>query len=215
MRAASQDPTAYLSSVGPPRNCGRAISVSACVDITSSCPFRQQLMSNTQPPQGKRRKFIGLRKVGRKSGRGFGRELLTWDAFGHEMLTCSAQQKSTLCRACRGLARIVDSNQALMGSREGVSKRRAEMFGHKILMSTNGSASSSDWRVRRGCFASSSTGAGYFTSGGVGQRPAECTEVALLNPCGPSSSRRTARREAAVATLSTATAAGLKNTKLR
>jgi len=36
--------------------------------------------------------FLGLNKRGRKAGRGFGQELLIWDAFGHEMLTFLTQQ---------------------------------------------------------------------------------------------------------------------------
>jgi hypothetical protein len=59
--------------------------------VSNSCPISWQC-------KGKHSKFIGLHKRDRKAGRGFGRELLTWDAFGHEMLKCSTQQNFEFVR---------------------------------------------------------------------------------------------------------------------
>lgn len=62
-----------------------------------------------------------LQTWGRNVDRGFGRELLTRDAFGHEILTCSMQQNQRSKTRCRSLATIVDVNQMLTGmSEQGV-----------------------------------------------------------------------------------------------
>jgi hypothetical protein len=59
--------------------------------VSNSCPISCRC-------NGKHSKFVGLHKGDRNAGRGFGRELLTWDAFGHEMLTCSTQQNLEFVR---------------------------------------------------------------------------------------------------------------------